>query len=62
MLYPVVPNKEVGTNEVAYHRKLKRDSRRQNIATKIVATKDKVGTQPKHECIDTRAKITTKNV
>jgi hypothetical protein len=59
LLYPIVPDKEIGAYKVAHHGKLKRNHGRQDIASKVVAAEDKVGTQPKHECIDTRAKITT---
>ena len=59
LLYPIVPDKEIGAYKVAHHGKLKGNHGRQDIASKVVAAEDKVGTQPKHECIDTRAKITT---
>lgn len=59
LLYPIVPDKEIGAYKVAHHSKLKRNHGRQDIAPKVVATKDKVGTQPKHECVYTRAKIST---
>ena len=46
ILYPIVPYKKVGTQEIAHYGKFKRYHRRDNIALKVAATEDVVGTQP----------------